>query len=224
VALARTLLAQPGGRTELQLPAAYGRTALHTAVAHGRKSMVELLLSQPDCGRGAIDARGMTAVHLAVAVGDVGMLRLLGVELCGEPLRFDDVLPFMKKFEELDVSETGRITKADLDAFFQQQLAFKKHQEQRRNPNANETPTAKLQAAGATALEAVGASATAKGGGDGGSNAFAGLVRQASRRSEDRQEGDGQQLPQPVLLPKPTEASMGAPSAEEPAEATVQQV
>ena len=74
VSLARALLAKPWARKELQLPAAHGRTPLHTAVAHGRKAMVALLLGQPECGRGAADSRGMTAVHLAVAGGDVAML------------------------------------------------------------------------------------------------------------------------------------------------------
>jgi len=50
----------------------------------------------------------------------VGMLMILGVELCGEPLRWKDVRPFVLKFQQLDVSNTGKITKADLAAFARQ--------------------------------------------------------------------------------------------------------
>lgn len=74
VSLVRALLAKPGAHKELQIPGAHGRTPLHTAVAHGRKAMVALLLGQPECGRGAVDSRGMTAMHLAVVAGDVAML------------------------------------------------------------------------------------------------------------------------------------------------------
>lgn len=65
----RTLLAQSGGRGE-------GRV-LPTAVAHGHRAMVKLLLGEPECSRGAVNVRGMTAVHLAVAARDVSMVRLL---------------------------------------------------------------------------------------------------------------------------------------------------
>lgn len=50
----------------------------------------------------------------------VGMLQILGVELCGERLRWDDVRPFITKFDELDVSKTGRISKQDLETFYEQ--------------------------------------------------------------------------------------------------------
>mmetsp|Transcript_23088 Transcript_23088/g.38199 ORF Transcript_23088/g.38199 Transcript_23088/m.38199 type:complete len:497 (+) Transcript_23088:223-1713(+) len=43
-----------------------------------------------------------------------GMLMMLGVELCGEPLTWADVLPFKAKFRKLDVSNTGRISREDL--------------------------------------------------------------------------------------------------------------
>ena len=47
------------------------------------------------------------------------MLQILGVELCGEPLDWDDVRPFLKRFEECDVSNTGRITREDLDHIYE---------------------------------------------------------------------------------------------------------
>ena len=47
------------------------------------------------------------------------MLQLLGVELCGEPLHWDDVRPFILRFEEMDVSKRGRISREDLDAIYQ---------------------------------------------------------------------------------------------------------
>lgn len=51
----------------------------------------------------------------------VGMLQNLGVELCGEPLRWDDVLPFMKTFDKLDVSKSGKIDSDDLDKYYVQE-------------------------------------------------------------------------------------------------------
>lgn len=47
------------------------------------------------------------------------MLQILGVELCGEPLHWDDVRPFIKRFEEMDVSKRGVIGQDDLDAIYQ---------------------------------------------------------------------------------------------------------
>ena len=47
----------------------------------------------------------------------VGMLQLLGVELCGEPLRLDDVRPFRLQFASLDVSKTGKLSANDLDEY-----------------------------------------------------------------------------------------------------------
>lgn len=37
----------------------------------------------------------------------VGMLMILGVEMCGEPLTWSDVRPFVQKFERLDASGNG---------------------------------------------------------------------------------------------------------------------
>ena len=53
----------------------------------------------------------------------IGMLQLLGVELCGEALDWGDVVPFVKKFEELDTTRTGTISKEDLEAFYEQDVA-----------------------------------------------------------------------------------------------------
>ena len=50
----------------------------------------------------------------------IGILMLLGVELCGQPLEWKDVLPFIAKFERRDVTKTGRITREDLRLFFEQ--------------------------------------------------------------------------------------------------------
>lgn len=49
----------------------------------------------------------------------VGMLQILGVELCGEPLSWGDVRPFILLFDRLDVSKTGRLTNKDLKAYVQ---------------------------------------------------------------------------------------------------------
>ena len=61
------------------------------------------------------DGKGIDVLEFVI-----GMLQLLGVELCGERLSWDDVRPFMKKFDELDITKTGRITKSDLDTFYEQ--------------------------------------------------------------------------------------------------------
>ena len=50
----------------------------------------------------------------------VGMLVTLGCEVCGEPLSWDDVRPFLVKFEALDATRTGRINKQDLELMVQQ--------------------------------------------------------------------------------------------------------
>lgn len=44
----------------------------------------------------------------------IGMLVTLGVEVCGEPLTWSQVRPFLTKFDQLDVSRNGRLTKDDL--------------------------------------------------------------------------------------------------------------
>merc|ERR1719333_876460 len=44
----------------------------------------------------------------------VGMLTRLGVELCGEPLKWDYVKPIIKQFDEADKTGDGRLNKDDL--------------------------------------------------------------------------------------------------------------
>ena len=59
-----------------------------------------------------VDGNGVDEIEFVV-----GMLQILGVELCGEPLRLDDVRPFRIMFESLDVDSTGKLSKDDLDAY-----------------------------------------------------------------------------------------------------------
>ena len=40
----------------------------------------------------------------------MGMMMNLGVQLCGQPLKWDDVRPFLLQFERFDVSKTGRLS------------------------------------------------------------------------------------------------------------------
>lgn len=47
----------------------------------------------------------------------VGMLSILGVTICGEPLGYNDVRPFRILFERLDVSKTKKLSQADLEAY-----------------------------------------------------------------------------------------------------------
>ena len=51
-----------------------------------------------------------------------GMLIMLGVELCGEPLKWDDVRPFIQKFDELDQrgEQINCITREDLEEYLKQ--------------------------------------------------------------------------------------------------------
>ena len=44
----------------------------------------------------------------------VGMLQILGVELCGEPLHWGDVRPFIILFDRLDVSKTRKLSQIEL--------------------------------------------------------------------------------------------------------------
>ena len=41
----------------------------------------------------------------------------LGVELCGQTLTWDDVRPFKLQFRMLDMSRTGKVSPADLEAY-----------------------------------------------------------------------------------------------------------
>ena len=41
----------------------------------------------------------------------------MGVELCGQPLTWADVRPFLVQFKRLDVSGTGKLVKSDLEAY-----------------------------------------------------------------------------------------------------------
>ena len=51
----------------------------------------------------------------------MGMMMNLGVQLCGQPLRWDDVRPFLLQFERFDVSKTGRLSPEDLERYVQAQ-------------------------------------------------------------------------------------------------------
>ena len=61
------------------------------------------------------------------------MLMILGVEVCGEELRWEDVRPFVKIFERLDVSKTGRITGSDLEVYAKQEAEKRKELSQIKN-------------------------------------------------------------------------------------------
>ena len=69
----------------------------------------------------------------------VGMLSILGVTVCGEPLGYNDVRPFQILFERLDVSKTGKLSRADLEAYatLAEQAAAKRSQNINTQPAAN---------------------------------------------------------------------------------------
>ena len=54
-------------------------------------------------------------MHLLLLIGCAATV--LGVELCGQPLTWDDVRPFLVQFARFDVSKTGRLSSEDLEAF-----------------------------------------------------------------------------------------------------------
>uniref|UniRef100_A0A6U3RFT8 Potassium channel domain-containing protein n=1 Tax=Octactis speculum TaxID=3111310 RepID=A0A6U3RFT8_9STRA len=54
----------------------------------------------------------------------VNMLILLGVKLCDKPLEWNDVRPFILKFENLDKDNDGRIAHDELDLFVEQEKAL----------------------------------------------------------------------------------------------------
>ncbi len=65
----------------------------------------------------------------------VGMLHLLGVTLCGEPLGYNDVLPFRILFKRLDVSTTGKLSNEGLEAYVKlTEQAAKKRQDLKMQP------------------------------------------------------------------------------------------
>jgi len=51
----------------------------------------------------------------------VGMLCALGAEMCGEPLVWEDVLPFIRQFQSLDADQSGILSKADLQLIAERQ-------------------------------------------------------------------------------------------------------
>ena len=89
-----------------------------------RDKMMEraVLLTRPlDTGRVvglAHDGNGVDRLEFVV-----GMMQILGVELCGQPLRWDDVRPFILKFDELDTMHHGRIDKRVLERFAREEAA-----------------------------------------------------------------------------------------------------
>ena len=62
------------------------------------------------------------------------MLMILGVEICGEPLQWGDVVPFVKVFHRLDVSKTGRIDGTDLELYAKQEAEKRKELKKIKDP------------------------------------------------------------------------------------------
>jgi len=67
------------------------------------------------------DKRGVDELEFVV-----GMLMNLGVELCGQPLTWDDVRPFKLQFKMFDVSKTGKLCEQDLERYSAKIEAVKK--------------------------------------------------------------------------------------------------
>ena len=70
----------------------------------------------------------------------LGMLRIQGVTFCGVPLGYNDVNPFRILFQRLNVSDTGRLSREDLEqahAILAEQAAAKRSQNINTQPAAN---------------------------------------------------------------------------------------
>jgi len=61
------------------------------------------------------DGKGVDKLEFAI-----GMMIVLGVELCGEKLTWEAMQPFLKKFDKIDHSNTGRIDREDLERLARQ--------------------------------------------------------------------------------------------------------
>jgi len=65
-----------------------------------------------DKDAGKVEGEGVDKLEFVV-----GMMMILGVELCGEPLSWDNLRPFMLQFDQFDVSKTGVLSKEDLEKY-----------------------------------------------------------------------------------------------------------
>ena len=78
----------------------------------------------------------------------------MGVELCGQPLKWDDVRPFKLQFGLFDVSKTGKLTADDLEKYSDKMERVKAHIAKAREAGARDGP---LGIFGLTKNEAKGA-------------------------------------------------------------------
>jgi len=111
------------------LAAVLGSIDTLRAVRAAQMQRAALLIDPPD--RDDImsldyDKKGVDEVEFVV-----GMLINLGVELCGEPLKWEDVRPFRLQFERFDVSKTGRLSSDDLEEYVKEQETRQRRREER---------------------------------------------------------------------------------------------
>lgn len=62
----------------------------------------------------------------------------MGVELCGQPLKWDDVRPFKLQFRQFDVSKTGRLSADDLEKYCTKMEQAKARMQQAREAGASD--------------------------------------------------------------------------------------
>ena len=53
----------------------------------------------------------------------------LGVQLCGQPLTWDDVRPFKLQFYMFDISKTGKLSSDDLEAYITKMEEVRRNQQ-----------------------------------------------------------------------------------------------
>jgi hypothetical protein len=64
----------------------------------------------------------------------VGMLTKLGVEMCGQPLQWDDIKPMLAQFDAADKTKDGRLNQEDLRKLVQMKKAKAEEAKQKRAP------------------------------------------------------------------------------------------
>ena len=72
----------------------------------------------------------------------------MGVELCGQPLKWDDVRPFKLQFRQFDVSKTGRLSADDLEKYSTKMEQAKARMQQAREAGASDPSFLEMFGAG----------------------------------------------------------------------------
>lgn len=83
----------------------------------------------------------------------VGMLIKLGAQMCGSPLDWSDVQPFVQRFDAFDLDKSGRLTKDDLLQMVQKEKKQLRKSLSQLSPSKQEAVAADLAEAQSVALK-----------------------------------------------------------------------